>query len=112
MKTEHEEQRNLIRWFRQTYKGVKIYAIPNGGQRNKIVAAKLKAEGVLAGVSDLHVPAWGLWIEMKREKGGRLSPMQRQWQEYVESIGQTFIVGNGFDDARDKIIELRCLHEG
>jgi hypothetical protein len=112
MKTEHEEQRELVRWFRQTYRGVKIYAIPNGGQRNRIVAAKLKAEGVLAGVSDLHVPAWNLWIEMKRAHGGKLSPLQRRWGDYVESIGHTFIVGNGFKDARDKIIKLRCLHGG
>ena len=103
MKTEHEEQRDFVKWFRQTHRGVKIYAIPNGGMRNKIVAAKLKAEGVLAGVSDLHVPAWNLWIEMKREKGGKLSPMQRQWGEYVESIGHTFIVGNGCKDAQEKI---------
>jgi len=103
MRSEHEEQRELVKWFRQTYRGVKIYAIPNGGHRNKIVAAKLKAEGVLPGVSDLHVPAWNLWIEMKREKGGRLSPDQKSWGEYVEALGHTFIVGNGFEDARKKI---------
>ncbi len=105
MRSEHEEQRNLVRWFRQTYRGVKIYAIPNGGKRSTAAAARLKAEGVLAGVSDLHVPAWNLWIEMKREKGGKVSPMQRQWGDYVESIGHVFIIGNGFEDARKKILE-------
>tara|TARA_S200002703_G_C3772782_1_gene237909 strand:+ start:565 stop:918 length:354 start_codon:yes stop_codon:yes gene_type:complete len=111
MKTEHEEQRDLVSWFRQQYRGVKIYAIPNGGKRNRITGARLKAEGALAGVSDLHVPAWNLWIEMKREKGGKLSPAQRSWGGYVESIGHTFIVGHGFKDAADKIIKLRCLHK-
>lgn len=103
MKSEHEEQRELVKWFRQTYRGVKIYAIPNGGYRGKAAAGRLKAEGVLKGVSDLHVPAWNLWIEMKREKGGRLSPEQKSWGEYVEALGHTFIVGHGFDDARKKI---------
>jgi hypothetical protein len=105
MRTEHEEQRELVSWFRQTYDGVKIYAIPNGGYRGKAAAGRLKAEGVLSGVSDLHVPAWNLWIEMKREKGGRLSQEQKDWREYVESIGHTFILGNGFEDAKNKIIQ-------
>jgi hypothetical protein len=103
MKSEHEEQRELVKWFRQTYPGVKIYAIPNGGFRGRASAGRLKAEGVLRGVSDLHVPEWNLWIEMKREKGGRLSPEQKSWGEYVEAIGHAFIVGNGFEDARKKI---------
>ena len=30
--SEHLEQREFVRWFRQTYKGVRIFAIPNGGQ--------------------------------------------------------------------------------
>jgi hypothetical protein len=50
-----------------------IYAIPNGGQRNTIVASKLKSEGVLSGVPDLHIPVakqgfHGLYIEMKAGK--------------------------------------------
>ena len=45
-------------------------------------AAKLKAEGVVAGVPDLflaipHGEYHGLWIEMKNGKAGRLSPSQK-----------------------------------
>lgn len=103
MKSEHEEQRELVKWFRQTFPDVRIYAIPNGGYRGKAAAGRLKAEGVLSGVSDLHVPAWNLWIEMKREKNGRLSSEQKDWGEYVQRLGHTFIVGHGFNDARKKI---------
>lgn len=47
-----------------------LFAIPNGGHRNVIVAKKLKAEGVRAGVPDLMLPVarggyHGLFIEMK-----------------------------------------------
>lgn len=47
-----------------------LFAIPNGGHRNVIVARKLKAEGVKPGVPDLCLPVarggWhGLFIEMK-----------------------------------------------
>ena len=106
MKTEHEEQRELIQWFRQTF-DVRIFAIPNGGQRSRTTGAKLKAEGVSAGVPDLYIPAWRCWIEMKREKGGQLSPAQKDWIAYLGSIGDTVIVGNAFEDARKKI-KLRC----
>lgn len=63
----------------------------------------MKAEGVASGVPDLFVPAWGLWIEMKRQTNGRLSDNQKDWIAYLESIGHTVIVGYGFDDAREKI---------
>jgi hypothetical protein len=58
-----------------------LFSIPNGGKRNKIVAAKLKREGVKAGIPDLMLPyargGWhGLFIEMKRIKGGSVSKIQ------------------------------------
>ena len=101
--TEHEEQRELVRWFRQTWPGVRIFAIPNGGARSPATAGRLKAEGVSSGVPDLFVPAWGLWIEMKRAKGGSLSPEQKDWIEYLEGVGYWVIVGKGAEDAKQQI---------
>ena len=101
--TEHEEQRELVRWFRQTWPGVRIHAIPNGGARSKATAGRLKAEGVVSGVPDLFVPAWRLWIEMKRVKGGSLSAEQKDWIQYLESVGYWVIVGKGADDAKRQI---------
>ena len=101
--TEHEEQRQLVMWFRQTYSPVRIFAIPNGGYRSKSAAAKLKVEGVSAGIPDLFIPAFRLWIEMKRVKGGRLSPDQKDWIEYLQSNGYICFVCNGADDAKLKI---------
>jgi len=106
MKTEHEEQRELVSWFRKEFRPVRIFAIPNGGLRNKSVAAKLKVEGVSAGVPDLYVPAWRLWIEMKREKGGRLSDNQKDWRDYLQSTGSYFILGEGCEKAKEKIIRF------
>ena len=53
---EHILQVNCVNYFRLRYPKGLIYAIPNGGQRNVIVASKLKSEGVLSGVPDLHIP--------------------------------------------------------
>lgn len=101
--TEHTEQVTLLQWFRIQHKNVLIFAIPNGGLRNVIVAQKLKAEGVVKGVPDLFIPEWKLWIEMKRQKGGRLSSEQKKMIEELERVGHSVIVGNGFIDAKEKI---------
>jgi hypothetical protein len=47
-----------------------LFAIPNGGKRDRITAARLKAQGVKAGVGDLFLMCarrgfHGLFIEMK-----------------------------------------------
>lgn len=109
--TEHEEQRELVKWFRQTFRGVRIFAIPNGGLRSLSVAAKLKAEGVSSGVPDLCVPAWRLWIEMKRVKGGVVSPEQRDWIAYLEGVNYWCIVGKGAEDAKTKILNFKEQHD-
>ena len=103
--TEHEEQRELVKWFRQTFDGVRIFAIPNGGARSITTAAKLKVEGVSAGVPDLYVPAWKLWIEMKRTKGGVVDKAQKDWHEYLTAIGDVVIVCRGADEAK-RMIEI------
>jgi hypothetical protein len=101
--TAHEEQRELVRWFRQTWPGVRIFAVPNGGVRSKATAGRLKAEGVVSGVPDLFVPAWHLWVEMKRVKGGSLSPEQKDWIAYLEGCGYQCVVGKGAEDAKRQI---------
>lgn len=101
--TEHEEQRELVRWFRQFYPDVLIFAIPNGGSRSKASAGRFKAEGVVPGIPDLFIPAKGLWIEMKRVKGGALSPEQKAMMQYLESVGYRAIVCKGAEDAKAKI---------
>jgi hypothetical protein len=107
MKTEHEEQRELVRWFRQTYSSTLIFAIPNGGARNIATAARLKAEGVLKGVPDLFIPAWELWIEMKRVKGGLVSLEQDAMHAYLRGVGYRVMVAKGFEDAKQQIEALR-----
>jgi hypothetical protein len=105
--SEHFEQRELVQWFRQTYRGVRIFAIPNGGARSPTTAARLKVEGVSSGVPDLFVPAWRLWVEMKRTRGGVLSAEQKDWIAYLQSEGYACIVGKGAEDARTQIIKFQ-----
>jgi hypothetical protein len=101
---ESSEQIGFVRWFRQNFPQVLIFAIPNGGRRGWKTAKTLKAEGVVPGIPDLHIPEWNIWIEMKRSKGGVLSPDQKEIIEYLESFGDTVIVAHGAEEASKKIL--------
>lgn len=102
--SESEEQIGFLRWFELQFRGVWIFHIPNGGHRAISVAKKMKADGVKPGVPDLYVPRWKLWIEMKRQKGGRISKDQAAWHEYLSGIGDTVIVCNGATDASRQVL--------
>ena len=103
--TEHDEQVRLVRWMRSAHPEHRIFAIPNGGLRNKGTAIKLKAEGCVAGIPDLMIPSLNLWIEMKRTKGGVTSPEQKDWIAYLQSIGHHAEVCKGAEDAKATIIK-------
>ncbi len=96
---EHGEQVSLVNWFRASFPSVRIFAIPNGGKRSKSEAVRLKSEGVTAGVPDLYIPAWRLWVEMKRQDGGVLSVEQEDWLDYLQTVGDSVIVAHGWEDA-------------
>ena len=105
--SEHDEQVGFVNWFRTKFPKVLIFAIPNGGKRSIGAGKKFKAEGVVAGIPDLFIPAWDVWVEMKRESGGRLSPDQREMIKYLESEGYKVIVGKGATDASRQIMEAK-----
>jgi len=104
--SEHSEQVGFINWFRSQYPETLIFAIPNGEKRAISVAKRLKMEGVVRGVPDLFIPAWNLWVEMKRVSGGRLSTDQKQMISYLENIGHTVIVGKGATDASQQVLKF------
>ncbi len=76
--SEHDEQCALFQWIHSReakYPELKnAFAIPNGTRTTPHVAAKMKAEGVLKGVSDIFLPVaaggkHGMFIEMKTATG-------------------------------------------
>lgn len=116
---EHNIQVACVRWFNlqyPQYRGL-LFACPNGGNRNLVTAAKLKAEGVTPGVADLLllVPRFGfphiiegnaeemvtyvgtadlccgLAIEMKTKRGCQ-SQAQKEWQKKVEAAGYRYVI--------------------
>lgn len=104
--SEHYEQALVIQFMRRTYPEVLIFAIPNGGQRSAATGARLKAEGVVPGVPDLFIPAWGLFIEMKTLTG-KVSPEQKAMIEYLQSVGYSAIVAKGANAAIAEIQRIK-----
>jgi hypothetical protein len=110
---EHRNQVWLIQWVKtqvRTFPDLEcLYAIPNGGQRHRLVAAKLKAEGVRAGVFDLHLPVarggfCGLWIELKVGKN-KPTESQIEWGRLMSAQGHDTAVCYGWNEAKNKIEE-------
>lgn len=108
---ESQEQCALIEWAEiqsRTYPELKLlHHIPNGGKRNIATAARLKKEGVKAGVPDLFLPApkgkWhGLYIEMKAPKG-TVSEKQKWWIKALRKQGYAVAICYGWEVAKDII---------
>lgn len=109
---KHEEsliQQNCVRWFRLQYPKLArlLFAVPNGGARRPIEGKIMKAEGTLAGVSDLLLlyPSkgfHGLCIEMKTPKG-RQQPSQKLFQRAVEEYGYKYAICRSFEDFMTEI---------
>jgi len=106
---ESRIQQNCIRWFRYQYSNIArlLFAVPNGGSRNRIEASIMKGEGVVAGVSDLIllVPSkdyHSLCIEMKAGKG-KQTDLQKSWQELAEKHGNKYVICRSFDEFREII---------
>lgn len=109
---EHCIQQACVRWFSFQYPELRgrLFAVPNGGRRDAVTGAKLKVEGVIAGVSDLillkSTHQYGaLLIEMKTPKG-RQSEHQRWWQSVIcDKDEYKYVVCRSLDDF---IREVRC----
>jgi hypothetical protein len=108
---ERPHQVALIKWVRtvkDTHPVLKLlYAVPNGGDRNLRVARKLKAEGVLAGVADLCLPAarrgyHGLYLEMKSEEGVAAGE-QKEFLRGVSAEGYCAVITQGVDEAKETL---------
>lgn len=107
---EHRIQCACVRWFFLQYPRLhgRLFAVPNGGRRDVTTAAKLKAEGVVAGVADLILlksnrDYGALLIEMKTLKG-RQRDSQKQWQNIVCSDGEyKYVVCRSIDDFKREV---------
>ena len=108
---ESDHQQALFVWaklMQAQYPEVKLlHAIGNGGKRNLIEAARMKREGVKAGVSDIMLPVarngfHGLYIELKVGKG-KASDNQKWWIAETTKQGYYSTVCYGWVEASEVI---------
>lgn len=96
-----------------------MYHVSNGGKRSKSEAARFRAMGVKAGVPDIFLPVGiqkldsvdrgqytiirikynGLYIELKRQRGGTVSAAQKQWISDLRTAGYAVEVCKGWEAA-------------
>jgi len=60
----------MLVMVRRLFPDYQIAHVPNGGKRDKIQAARLKAEGVLSGWPDLVITGPGRWVAFIEVKDG------------------------------------------
>ncbi len=110
--TEHGEQCAVFLWSAQhlnLYPELRwMYAIANGGDRTISQGARLKAEGVKSGVSDICLPVarhgyHGFYIEMKKS-GGTESDKQKEFGEFLTTQGYLYSCCVGWLEAVERII--------
>lgn len=104
--TEHQEQVRLVAWMRK--KGWTFCAIPNGGSRSSAIeGARLRSAGLQRGFPDLLV-FWPVQaaIELKRQKGGRVSDEQKAWLDTLKGCGWHAQVCRGSDAAIEWLEEI------
>lgn len=108
---ESIEQRALFQWaevMEGKYPFLRLlFHVPNGGLRNKKVAAQLKAEGVKPGVPDLFLPVarqgfHGLWIEMKAGSN-KPTDYQKAWLSDLKIQGYKTAVCYTWGEATEVI---------
>ena len=102
-----------------------LFAVPNGAyygpdpRTRAIIGARMHSEGMQAGVPDVVLPVprprtptdppappgtppdwWvSLYLELKRQRGGRLAPEQQSWHEWLRAQGCQVVVCPGADAA-------------
>lgn len=110
---EHNEQAALFAWAEwarlEHPELALLFAVPNGGARDVVTGARLKAEGVKRGVPDVWLPVarcgyLGAVIELKAGKG-RPTKEQVAWLKALEEQGWLALVCVGCGAARDVLLQ-------
>ena len=105
--SEAQEQEALFEWasWRESKYPILnlMYAIPNGEKRDIVTGAKLKRQGVKAGMPDVHLPVArhgysSLYIEMKK-RGGTLTEDQKKKIPQLQFAGNKCEVCYGCEEA-------------
>lgn len=106
--TESEEQQTLFEYCErqiQRYPDLEMLVhIPNEGKRTVSNGARLKREGLRKGYPDIILDVakndyYGLRIELKRRKGSKKTPEQKDWIKKLNERGYAAAFCYGWEEA-------------
>lgn len=108
--TEDQLQQQIFTWYNNNYclKNQSprhiIFSVPNGGSRNVVEAKKMKATGLLSGVSDLIIvhPDKTFFIELKTEKGIQ-SENQKEFEARVKNLNHEYYLIRSLEEFKQLI---------
>ncbi len=103
-------QAEIYKWFHNTHcagKNNVIFSVPNGGTRNVKEALKLKATGLVPGVSDLIIllPSKCLFIEVKTSTG-KQSDVQKVFESKVTLLGFDYYLVRSLEEFKNILLPL------
>ncbi len=105
---ETYEQERVVLWMKKLLEipDDAYTAVPLGELRDKPTAAKLQRMGVQPGCPDILFWVFpSLALEMKRVKGGRLSPEQELVHARMRAAGWDVIVAAGAEEAKKLLLQ-------
>ena len=113
--TEACAQIAFISYLEIYYPDIFVFHIPNGEKRHPKIGAKLKKMGVRAGVADLYIMDYKLFIEMKKpykkiknlKENAYLTENQIQFKKKALKTNHAYIIAYGFKDAVEKFENYR-----
>lgn len=108
--TEDVEHMAVVRALRA--KGIPFWHTPNEIWTQSIKQkVRSKALGTQSGIPDLFVcfPGQIVGIEMKRKKGGVVSPTQKYWAQILEQCNIPVWVAHGYEEAMEVIAKYEPL---
>lgn len=117
---EAAEQIKLFRWAAMNEEFIPelrlLYHIPNEGKRSAATGARMKAEGLRAGVPDICLPVsrrgyGALYIELKYGKN-RPTKAQKEMISALTAAGNKVSVAYGAEQAREIIRHYLARAEG
>lgn len=119
---ESWEQEQVFIWIRANqikYPKLQLaYATLNGVRLSPLVMAKAKGQGNRKGVSDIVLPARsadrrhsGLYLELKRYKGGKLSKEQEAFLLGVMAEGYKAVIARGHREAINELKQYLGINQ-
>lgn len=107
---EKDEQKRLCKWLKDNKIGHWANGLGVKLDYDVKYIASLRSQGHYIGLPDMTILLGNgkvCYIELKRQKGGRVSEEQKKWIDYLNKNGYPAKVCNGCDEAIEFIESLR-----